>query len=141
MSAWNHYIVTDSKPVYLEEMEHALQSVNPDFYIDGDLIVLQEEEELECGQVTIDRFDSPERLPYREFFEEQIKDKRNRSQLEAILKSARTLVTVQLVNMDFWWDNPPERTIAPLQQWLLANFEGALYVEGGEFYDHQGEIL
>jgi hypothetical protein len=146
MGIWNHYIVTDQKAVRVEDAERALQAVNPDFYIDGDIIVLRNAygddltEELECGQISVQEVADPHLLENRKFFEEQFEGKQSRERLGAVLNSARSLVTVQLVNTDFWWDNEPERTLRPLQDWLIENFEGLLRVEGGDVYDRQGLV-
>lgn len=147
MSIWNYYFVTEQKPVRLEQAERALQAASPNFYIDGDTVVLRDgyeggkgKEELECGQITIESVADPALLPDREFFEAWIAAKQSRDRLLGVLARTKTLVTVQLLNTPFWWDNEPQRTLRPLQDWLIENFDGVLYVEGGEFYDRQGLV-
>ena len=56
-----------------------------------------------------------------------------------MLDNTRSLVIIQLINVHSWWDNEPERTLRPLQDWLIENFNGVLWVDGGEFYDRQWE--
>lgn len=147
MSIWNQYIVTEHKDVRLEDAERTLQAADPDFYIDGDLVVLRngyegdkEDTELVCAQITIETFADASLIPDLDFFQEQIENKQSRDRLLTILDNAKSLVTIQLVNTEFWWDNPPHRTLRPLQDWLIQNFDGVLRVEGGEFYDRNGLV-
>jgi hypothetical protein len=95
MSIWNHYFVTEQKPVRLEHAERALQAASPDFYIDGDTVVLRDgyegshgKEELECGQITIESIADPALLPSREFFEVFVAGKQSRDRLLAVLWTA-----------------------------------------------------
>lgn len=142
MSDWNIYFVTEDKPVRWEDAERALQAACPDFYIDADLVILRNgypradggADELECAQVTVEPVADPAEL------EEYIEGKQSTERLRAVLDATKILAVIQLLNTHFWWDNPPERTLRPLQDWLIENFEGALYVEGGDFFDRQGLI-
>src|SRR5687768_13945425 len=100
MGTWNYYIVTEEKPVRLEDLERALHAVNPDFFIDADLIILRDGYqggELECAQITIEEVADPHQMLDRAFLEEQVEGKQNRERLVAVLDSARCLVVVQLL--------------------------------------------
>jgi hypothetical protein len=144
MGVWNYYLVTDAKPLTLEDMVEALETISPDIFLDADLLVLregpdnEESEELECAQIELVSGLSPED---RELFEAKIADKQDQARLKRILDQTHTLVVLQLLNTPFWWDNPPERTLGPLQDWLLDQYEGILMVDEGAFYDRQGLIL
>jgi hypothetical protein len=144
MGIWNYYVVTEEKAVRFEDARQALQAAHPNFDLDGDLIVLRNgyggSEELECGQLTIQPITDPALFPDRAFLEEQIEGKKSRERLLKVLEQARCLVVLQLLNTGYWWDNEPRRTLRPLQEWLIHNFEGALWVDGGEVYDRHGRI-
>jgi len=144
MASWNYYVVTEPKEVRLEDAERALQAACSDFDVDSDLIVLRNGYaggDLECGQISIQKVTSPTLLPDRAWFEEQAHGKQNQEHLMDVLDSAKSLVSIQLLNDRFWWNNEPERTLRPLQDWLLESFDGVLWVEGGEFYDRRGPVL
>lgn len=143
MGVWNYYLVTDAKHLTLEDMAHALETISPDIFLDDDVLVLRDSsdnekgEELECAQIELVSGLSPED---RELFEEKIADKQDQARLLQTLDQTRTLVVLQLLNTSLWWDNPPERTLGPLQHWLLNHYEGILIVEERTFYDRQGLI-
>lgn len=143
MGVWNYYLVTDAKPLSLEDVAEALETISPDISLDGDLLILSEDpgdeesEELECAQIELVSGLSPED---RELFEEKIADKQDQARLLQTLDQTQTLVVLQLLNTSLWWDNPPERTLGPLQHWLLNHYEGILMVDEGAFYDRQGLI-
>jgi hypothetical protein len=141
MGVWNYYLVMDAKPLSLEEVAEALETISPDIFLDADLLVLSggpDNEELECAQIEVVSGLSPDD---HDMFERRIVDKQDRARLLQVLDQTHTLVVLQLLNASFWWHNPPERTLGPLQDWLLDQYEGILMVDDGTFYDKQGLIL
>jgi hypothetical protein len=143
MGVWNYYLVTEANPLTLEEVAEALETISPDIFLDADVLVLregsdnEESEELECAQIELVSGLSPDD---RELFEECIAVKQDQARLLQVLDQTHTLVVLQLLNTSVWWDNPPERTLGPLQHWLLNHYEGILMVDEGTFHDRQGLI-
>lgn len=132
--------MTDAKPLSLEDVARALETISPDIFLDADLLVLRDgldNEELECAQIELVIGLSPDD---RELFERRIASKQDQTRLLRVLDQTHTLVVLQLVNTPFWRHNPPERTLEPLQHWLLDHYEGILMVDDGTFYDSQGLV-
>lgn len=135
MSYYIRYVLTTSEAISLPELEKALQEVNASYCIDGDILLLDDEE---FGQIDIrsrgDRIFASDLRQLQQFASE----KQNRASLLPILQQAESIVTVQPI-----WSREDEETLAviePLFDWLLANRRGLLAIEGGSFFTSSGPL-
>lgn len=134
MSYFIRYVITEEKNVTLPELEQGLQAVNPDYEIDGDLIVLDDEE---FGQITIDRAGTQLFKSDMKLLREWAEAKSNSENLLAQLNQARILVTVQAI-----WSRSFDETheiLTPLFHWLFNHCKGLLVMEGGTFFSPPSE--
>ena len=137
MSYYIRYVLTDDKPVTLPELEAGMQEANPNYAIDGDVVVLEDDD---YGLVEVNAtgdgiFEGDVEL-LRDFADE----KENKDALLTILQNAKSMVTVQPI----WQGKDEDVTLDaldPLWQWLYTNRSGLLVYEGGNFTSESGEVI
>ena len=136
MSYYIRFVLTDDQSITLSQLEQALQATNPDYEIDGDIIVLDDEE---FGQIEINERGDPLCDSDLELLREIAEQKQGKATLLAALNNAKSLIVVQPI-----WSREGEETLkvlSPLFHWLLENRKGLLASEGGSFSNSTGEIV
>jgi len=135
MTYYVRYVLTEAKEITLPQLEAGLQEVNAGYSIDGDLLVLDDEE---FGQIDILRRGTPLFEGDLETLQRYAAKKSSKDSLLATLQEAQSIVTVQVI-----WSLDDEETLSiidPLFYWLLDNRRGIVVVEGGFFFAKDGPV-
>lgn len=145
MSYYTRYLITDTTSVSLQMIEAGLQSIDPTYFILGDLssgIGDLLHGGIVYGQIELN-------YPNDDIFEDDITELKeildstsdpNRQTVEEVIKATRVIVAVEIG----WQGLDPEDLIDhidPLWDWLSANYNGLLQVDHQGFYQGQNLIL
>jgi hypothetical protein len=135
VSHYIRFVLTDEKPVLIEELESALRRVNEGYAIDGGVITF---DGIELGLIDITQRGDPICDDDLDLLTRQAEKKHKRDLIQASLRNAMSLLCVQLLNAQ---DAKSDDALAPLWDWRLANREGLLASEGGYFFNRAGESM
>ncbi len=129
MTYYIRYALTDDRPIELTEIKGGLHSVNPNYFVDADMIVLGDND---CGKISIEDKLSDMSGDDLALMKESAEQSENSDFLLAALHKATSLVVVQA-----FFSGHKEETSQILQamlKWLMENRSGLLMDEDGSFY-------
>lgn len=139
------YFITDERAITLDDIEAALQAIDPAYTIAnvevddlGDLLLgSQRLAIIEINRPGDDMFEDD----IAEFMDVVGKgDQAGEIRVREVLSSARALVVIEA----FWEGEDAESTLSkidPLWDWLFANYPGLSQADSEGFYDQSGLIL
>jgi hypothetical protein len=134
MSFYTRYVVTDERPIQLDDLEAALRIAHPDYAIEQGLLRLGSRE---IGLIDISVRGDPICDGDLELLVRQADNNNPRhAAIASQIEQARSLVCVQrLASMD----DKAEDFLVPLWDWLLHHRSGVLASEGGGFVVGRGQ--
>ena len=135
MTYYIRYLLTDEKPITLEDIEQAVQPFGAEYEVDGEYLVFHEEI---IGQMDII-------APGHDFFKDEIQlliefaeQKQSKDLLLSEFGRVQSLLTIKVVFM--LEHDTIFQALNPLLDWLLANRKGLLVDEGGYFQNQSGDL-
>jgi hypothetical protein len=133
MSFYTRYVVTDERPIQLDDLEAALRSAHPDYAIEHGLIRLGSRE---IGLIDVSVRGDPICDGDLKLLLRRVDNHPRQTAIVSQITQAGSLVCVQrLASLD----DKAEDYLVPLWDWLLHHRSGVLAREGGGFVVGRGQ--